>query len=59
MTSNLVDITIPVTFLDVANGANFTSWTILVDGQSARIGVPKWDGETLSFFDGATFFMLR
>ena len=56
---SLHDATIPVTLLDVTNGANFSSWTILVDGAPARLGIPKWDGETLSLFDGATFFMFH
>jgi hypothetical protein len=57
----LHDITLPATFLDVTDGSNFTSWTILVDGQSAHVGVPKWDAVLgqVSLFDGATLIKIR
>ena len=57
----LHDITLPATFLDVTDGSNFTSWTILVDGQPGSTGVPKWDAELgqVSLFDGAMLIKIR
>ncbi len=55
---SLHDVTIPVTLLDIANGANFSTWTILVNGAPARTGNPKWNGETLRLFDGATIITI-
>ncbi len=50
---------IPITLLDVADGANLPSWTVLVDGTPAGVGTLKWDGEKLSLWDGVTFFILN
>ena len=57
----LHDITLPVTFLDITNGRNFTSWTVLVEGLPGSAGLPKWDAEqgTVSLFDGATLIQIR
>ncbi len=56
---SLCDVTLPVTLLDVTNGHNFSTWTILVDGIPAQLGRPKWDGERLRLFNGATKFILQ
>ena len=56
---SLHDISIPVSFLEVANGANFTTWTVLVDGQPGSTGLPKWNGTELSLFDGSTVIKIR
>ena len=56
---SLHDISIPVSFREVANGSNFTTWTVLVDGQPGSTGLPKWNGTELSLFDGATLIKLR
>ena len=50
---------IPITLLDVADGANLKSWTVLVDGAPAGVGTLKWDGEKLSLWDGVTFLILN
>ena len=55
---SLHDVTLPVTLLGVTDGAKFSTWSILVEGVPARLGVPKWDGETLSLFDGGTLIRL-
>ena len=55
----LATLPLPVTLLDVTNGRNIINWTVLVEGQPGHTGVPKWDGETLSLFDGATLIQLR
>ena len=56
---SLHDATIPVTLLDIADGRNFSTWTVLVDGRPARTGTPKWSGGTLSLFDGVTLWLLK
>ena len=50
---------IPITLLDVADGANLKSWTVLVEDAPAGIGTLKWDGEKLSLWDGVTFFIIH
>ncbi|MBR4612765.1 MAG: hypothetical protein IKO40_08620 [Kiritimatiellae bacterium] len=56
---SLHNVEIPITLLDVTNGANLPSWTVLVDGAPAGVGTLKWDGEKLSLWDGVTFFILN
>ena len=53
------DVTLPVTLREVTNGRNFSTWSILVDGVPAQLGRPKWDGERLRLFNGATKFILQ
>ncbi len=55
----LATLPLPVTLSDITNGRNVSSWTVLVEGQPGRTGVPKWDGETLSLFDGTTLIKIR
>ena len=55
----LATLPLPVTLRDVTNGRNVSSWTVLVEGQPGRTGIPKWDGETLSLFDGTTLIKIR
>jgi hypothetical protein len=56
---SLHDVTLPVTLLEVADGRNFSTWSILVNGAPARLGHPKWDGESLRLLDRATFFIIH
>ena len=56
---SLCDVTLPVTLREVTNGRNFSTWSILVDGVPAQLGRPKWDGERLRLFNGATKFILQ
>ncbi|MBR1608874.1 MAG: hypothetical protein IJ678_04580 [Kiritimatiellae bacterium] len=56
---SLHDATIPVTLLDVADGSNFASWTVLSDGAPAKTGVLKFSAGGLSLFDGTTIFFIQ
>ena len=56
---SLRDVTLPVSLLDITDGRNFWTWSILVDGVSVQLGHPKWNGESLRLFDGATFFIIQ
>ena len=56
---SLCDVTLPVTLQDVTDGHNFSTWSILVDGVPVQLGRPKWDGEWLRLFNGATKIFLQ
>ena len=56
---SLRDVTLPVTLLDVTDGRNFSSWTVLVNGAPSHLGHPKWDGESLRLIANATIFFLN
>ncbi len=56
---SLCDVTLPVTLLDVTDGRNFSTWSTLIDGVPAQLGRPKWDGEWLRLFNGATKIFLQ
>jgi len=50
--TSLMNLTLPVTLLDVANGSDFSTWTVLVEGAPVRVGHLRWHGSSLRLFDG-------
>ncbi len=57
--TSLYGLTLPVTFADVADGGNFVSWTVRVDGVAVRSGVPKLKDGAITFIDGGTMWIMR
>ena len=57
--TSLYGLTLPVTFADVADGDNFVSWTVRVDGVAVRSGVPKLTDGAITFIDGGTMWIMR
>ena len=57
--TSLYGLTLPVTFADVADGGNFASWTVRVDGVAVRSGVPKLKDGAITFIDGGTIWIMR
>ena len=57
--TSLYGLTLPVTFADVADGDNFVSWAVRVDGVAVRSGVPKFKDGAITFIDGGTMWIMR